>query len=151
MGLIAMHQLPISYINQLSTASNHRRQRGTVETVTANPSHRGALGSGSGARRTSPRRPSRLAFVAISRDLRHPTPSCKLCVVYRKRCRGPHRGTGGGGGHTIQGRGPRGRSLLHACGPSADEGRPKLGGKDPAYVRSDADLAYTVAELVDGE
>ena len=29
--------------------------------------------------------------------------------------------------------------------------RPKLGGKDPAYVRSDADLAYTVAELVDGE
>ena len=26
----------------------------------------------------------------------------------------------------------------------------KLGGKDPAYVRSDADLDYTVAELVDG-
>ena len=27
----------------------------------------------------------------------------------------------------------------------------KLGGKDPAYVRADADLNYTVAELVDGE
>ncbi|KAH9175480.1 succinate semialdehyde dehydrogenase [Lactarius sanguifluus] len=26
----------------------------------------------------------------------------------------------------------------------------ELGGKDPAYVRADADLAYTVAELVDG-
>ncbi|KAL0574591.1 hypothetical protein V5O48_007376 [Marasmius crinis-equi] len=26
----------------------------------------------------------------------------------------------------------------------------ELGGKDPAYVRSDADLEYTVAELVDG-
>jgi acyl-CoA reductase-like NAD-dependent aldehyde dehydrogenase len=26
----------------------------------------------------------------------------------------------------------------------------KLGGKDPAYVRPDADLDYTVAELVDG-
>ena len=29
--------------------------------------------------------------------------------------------------------------------------RLKLGGKDPAYVRPDADLAYTAAELVDGE
>lgn len=28
--------------------------------------------------------------------------------------------------------------------------RSQLGGKDPAYVRSDADLDYTVAELVDG-
>ena len=37
------------------------------------------------------------------------------------------------------------------CRPSADKCRPKLGGKDPAYVRSDADLAYTAAELVDGE
>ena len=37
------------------------------------------------------------------------------------------------------------------CGPSANKRHPKLGGKDPAYVRSDADLAYTVAELVDGE
>ena len=27
----------------------------------------------------------------------------------------------------------------------------ELGGKDPAYVRQDADLAYTAAELVDGE
>ena len=27
----------------------------------------------------------------------------------------------------------------------------KLGGKDPAYVRPDADLDYTVAQLVDGE
>lgn len=27
----------------------------------------------------------------------------------------------------------------------------KLGGKDPAYVRADAKLDYTVAELVDGE
>jgi acyl-CoA reductase-like NAD-dependent aldehyde dehydrogenase len=26
----------------------------------------------------------------------------------------------------------------------------ELGGKDPAYVREDADLDYTVAELVDG-
>lgn len=26
----------------------------------------------------------------------------------------------------------------------------QLGGKDPAYVRHDADLDYTVAELVDG-
>lgn len=26
----------------------------------------------------------------------------------------------------------------------------KLGGKDPAYVRPDADLDYTVAQLVDG-
>jgi hypothetical protein len=26
----------------------------------------------------------------------------------------------------------------------------QLGGKDPAYVRPDADLDYTVAELVDG-
>ena len=26
-----------------------------------------------------------------------------------------------------------------------------MGGKDPAYVRADADLAYTAAELVDGE
>ena len=101
MDLIAVHQLPISYINQLGTASNHCRQRGAVEAVTPNSSHRGALGSGSGARRTSPRRPSRLAFVAISRGLRYPTPSCKLRVVYRKRCRGPHRGAGGGGSHTI--------------------------------------------------
>jgi acyl-CoA reductase-like NAD-dependent aldehyde dehydrogenase len=31
-----------------------------------------------------------------------------------------------------------------------DKCRSKLGGKDPAYVRSDADLAYTAAELVDG-
>ena len=37
------------------------------------------------------------------------------------------------------------------CRPSADKCRSKLGGKDPAYVRSDADLAYTAAELVDGE
>ena len=29
--------------------------------------------------------------------------------------------------------------------------RLKLGGKDPAYVRPDADLAYTAAELVDGK
>lgn len=28
--------------------------------------------------------------------------------------------------------------------------QPQLGGKDPAYVRPDADLEYTVAELVDG-
>jgi acyl-CoA reductase-like NAD-dependent aldehyde dehydrogenase len=27
----------------------------------------------------------------------------------------------------------------------------QLGGKDPAYVREDADLAYTVPELVDGK
>jgi len=27
----------------------------------------------------------------------------------------------------------------------------KLGGKDPAYVRPDADLDYTAAQLVDGE
>ena len=26
----------------------------------------------------------------------------------------------------------------------------KLGGKDPAYVRHDADLDYAVAQLVDG-
>jgi acyl-CoA reductase-like NAD-dependent aldehyde dehydrogenase len=26
----------------------------------------------------------------------------------------------------------------------------QLGGKDPAYVRADANLEYTVAELVDG-
>lgn len=26
----------------------------------------------------------------------------------------------------------------------------ELGGKDPAYVREDADLAYTVDQLVDG-
>lgn len=26
----------------------------------------------------------------------------------------------------------------------------ELGGKDPAYVRADCDLAYTVGELVDG-
>jgi acyl-CoA reductase-like NAD-dependent aldehyde dehydrogenase len=32
-----------------------------------------------------------------------------------------------------------------------DKCRPKLGGKDAAYVRQDADIAYTVAELVDGE
>ena len=37
------------------------------------------------------------------------------------------------------------------CRPSADKCRSKLGGKDPAYVRSDADLSYTAAELVDGE
>ena len=29
--------------------------------------------------------------------------------------------------------------------------RKKLGGKDAAYVRPDADFDYTVAELVDGE
>jgi acyl-CoA reductase-like NAD-dependent aldehyde dehydrogenase len=28
--------------------------------------------------------------------------------------------------------------------------RLQLGGKDPAYVRADANLEYTVAELVDG-
>jgi len=27
----------------------------------------------------------------------------------------------------------------------------QLGGKDPAYVRPDADLDYTAAELVDGQ
>ena len=27
----------------------------------------------------------------------------------------------------------------------------ELGGKDPAYVRADADLDYTAAELVDGQ
>ena len=27
---------------------------------------------------------------------------------------------------------------------------PQLGGKDPAYVREDADVGYTAAELVDG-
>lgn len=27
----------------------------------------------------------------------------------------------------------------------------QLGGKDPAYVRADADFDYTVSELVDGE
>ena len=27
---------------------------------------------------------------------------------------------------------------------------PQLGGKDPAYVRADANVDYTVAELVDG-
>ena len=27
---------------------------------------------------------------------------------------------------------------------------PQLGGKDPAYVRPDANLDYTVGELVDG-
>jgi acyl-CoA reductase-like NAD-dependent aldehyde dehydrogenase len=32
-----------------------------------------------------------------------------------------------------------------------DKCRLKLGGKDPAYVRQDADIAYTAAELVDGE
>ena len=37
------------------------------------------------------------------------------------------------------------------CGPSVDEYDLKLGGKDPAYVRQDADPAYTAAELVDGE
>jgi acyl-CoA reductase-like NAD-dependent aldehyde dehydrogenase len=37
------------------------------------------------------------------------------------------------------------------CGTSARKCGSKLGGKDPAYVRSDADLGYTVAELVDGE
>lgn len=26
----------------------------------------------------------------------------------------------------------------------------ELGGKDPAYVRADADIAYTASELVDG-
>jgi acyl-CoA reductase-like NAD-dependent aldehyde dehydrogenase len=26
----------------------------------------------------------------------------------------------------------------------------QLGGKDPAYVREDADLNYTVSEIVDG-
>ena len=30
-------------------------------------------------------------------------------------------------------------------------GRVQLGGKDPAYVRPDADLDYTVSELVDGK
>ena len=37
------------------------------------------------------------------------------------------------------------------CGASAGKCRSKLGGKDPAYVRPDADLDYTVPELVDGE
>jgi hypothetical protein len=32
-----------------------------------------------------------------------------------------------------------------------DKCRSKLGGKDPAYVRQDADIAYTAAELADGE
>ena len=32
-----------------------------------------------------------------------------------------------------------------------NECRLKLGGKDPAYVRQDADIAYTAAELVDGK
>jgi len=101
-----MYQLPISYINQLSTASNHRRQLGLIETVTANSSHRGALGSRTGSRRTSPRHPSGLAFVAVSRNLRHPTSFRELCVIHRKRCRGPHGGTGGGGGPRFQGRCP---------------------------------------------
>ena len=37
------------------------------------------------------------------------------------------------------------------CEISAGKRRSKLGGKDPAYVRPDADIDYTVAELVDGE
>lgn len=37
------------------------------------------------------------------------------------------------------------------CERSAGKRRSKLGGKDPAYVRPDADIGYTVAELVDGE
>ncbi len=32
-----------------------------------------------------------------------------------------------------------------------NEFRGQLGGKDPAYIRSDADLEYTVNELVDGK
>jgi acyl-CoA reductase-like NAD-dependent aldehyde dehydrogenase len=40
-------------------------------------------------------------------------------------------------------------TLFH--GSSTEKCRLKLGGKDPAYVRADADLAYTAAELVDGE
>lgn len=37
------------------------------------------------------------------------------------------------------------------CGPSVDKYCLKLGGKDPAYVRQDAEVAYTAAELADGE
>ncbi len=35
-------------------------------------------------------------------------------------------------------------------GNGNDSIRVQLGGKDPAYVRADAELDYTVAELVDG-
>jgi hypothetical protein len=106
MDLTAVHQLPISHIYQLGTAGNHRRQLGAAEAFTANSSYRGALGSGSRARRTPPKHPSCLAFVSSSRDLRHPTPSRELCVLYGKRRRRPHGRTGGGGGHRIQGRCP---------------------------------------------
>jgi acyl-CoA reductase-like NAD-dependent aldehyde dehydrogenase len=40
---------------------------------------------------------------------------------------------------------------MAVCGTLAGKCGSKLGGKDPAYVRSDADLDYTAAELVDGE
>ncbi|KAL7278144.1 hypothetical protein ACG7TL_008116 [Trametes sanguinea] len=41
-------------------------------------------------------------------------------------------------------------SLQIALGESTVTEHKQLGGKDPAYVRADADLDYTVAELVDG-
>ena len=39
--------------------------------------------------------------------------------------------------------------IFSACEACCLQGL-QLGGKDPAYVRADADLDYTVGELVDG-
>lgn len=41
--------------------------------------------------------------------------------------------------------------LVHLHSIHENETFSQLGGKDPAYVRPDADLQYTVGELVDGE
>ncbi len=43
-----------------------------------------------------------------------------------------------------------GRAIERACAGTFTTSGLELGGKDPAYVRPDADLAYTVEQLVDG-
>jgi acyl-CoA reductase-like NAD-dependent aldehyde dehydrogenase len=40
--------------------------------------------------------------------------------------------------------------IMHSLPCAFRKSSTKLGGKDPAYVRPDADLDYAVAELVDG-
>ncbi|MGD9507325.1 MAG: aldehyde dehydrogenase family protein [Geminicoccaceae bacterium] len=45
---------------------------------------------------------------------------------------------------------PGGRAVQHAAGHAFVATNLELGGKDPAYVRADADLAHAVENLVDG-
>src|SRR5262249_9777270 len=59
-------------------------------------------------------------------------------------------GSGGIDQVCFTGSGASGRALEQAGAGTFAGGRLELGGKDPAYVRGDADLAHAVENLVDG-